>query len=540
MYPLELNDIADRHLGRILELQAQHNGDTDFLITDDQRITFAEAEDCSNRLASGFQALDVGNGDRVCFFMGNLPEMVLMCLALNKLGAIWVPICTDYKGEWLLQTIQRSEPKLLVTDREHAQRLGEVLEQLPPLPVIALGGSEAGLPEAIDYQSVLAHSPFTADYSQHHYGDTCAILWTSGTTGRSKGVMQAHNNWIRSTLLGAGMMYHSRPGDLIYCVLPLYNSGAWLTCVLRALITGIGCVLEPRFSAGRFMERIKHFNATQTFAVGAMSIFLMNTPERDDDADNPLREACLAPIPPDKWQAFERRFNVKLLRSGMGQSECLLTLNQEHCDPAIKIPVYALGYPPPDADVRLFDDEGVEVPDGQPGEICVRPLAPHILFNGYFGDPQATAAAYRGEWFLTGDLARKDPETGAFFFVDRKKDAVRFAGRNISTLEVESVVLRHPQVKEAAAFGIPSEQLASEDELKVNVVLKVGEELRPEALCEFINQNAPHYFVPRYVEFVDALPYTPTNKVQKFALRDAGITARTWDREKSTFKVQKK
>jgi len=471
--------------------------------------------------------------------MGNLPEMVLMCLALNKLGAVWVPVCTDYKGEWLLQTIERSQPSLLVTDMEHGERLGEVRGQLADVPVVALGANAAGLPRAIDYQSLLEHPPFKADYREHHYGDTCAILWTSGTTGRSKGVMQAHNNWIRSTELGTYKMYHSQRGDIVYCAMPLYNSGAWLTCILRALMTGIGCVIEQKFSASRFMERIRHFNATQTFAVGAMSVFLLNTPEREDDADNPLREACLAPIPPDKWQHFERRFGVRLLRSGMGQSECLLTMNQEHRDPAIDIPVYALGYAPPDADVRLFDDEGVEVPDGQVGEICVRPLAPYILFNGYFNDPQATADAYRGEWFLTGDLARKDPKTGACFFVDRKKDAVRFAGRNISTLEVESVVLRHPAVREAAAFGIPSTVLASEEELKLNVVLREGMDVTAEALCTFINANAPHYFVPRYLEFVDALPYTPTNKVQKFALRAAGLTDRTWDREQSGFKVQK-
>ncbi len=539
MYKLDLTDIGDRHLSRILELQAKHNGATVFLINDEQRITFAEAEDFSNRLASGFQALGVSKGDRVCFYMGNLPEVVLMCLALNKLGAIWVPICTDYKGEWLRETIERSQPTLVATDRDHSQRLSEVLDRVTQLPVVVLGGKHEDLPHAIDYQSLLEHPPFQADYRQHHYSDTCAILWTSGTTGRSKGVMQAHNNWIRSTELGTNLMYHSRPGDIVYCVLPLYNSGAWLTCILRALMIGIGCVVEQKFSASHFMDRIKHFNATQTFAVGAMSVFLMNTPERDNDADNPLREACLAPVPPDKWQAFERRFGVRLLRSGMGQSECLLTLNQEHCDPSIDIPVYALGYPPPDADVRLFDDAGIEVPDGQPGEICIRPLAPHILFNGYFDDPQATADAYRGDWFLTGDLARKDAQTGAFFFVDRKKDAVRFAGRNVSTMEVEGVVLRHPKVREAAAFGIASDQLASEDELKINVVLHEGEQLSPEALCEFINQNAPHYFVPRYLEFVDALPYTPTNKVQKFALRAAGINDRTWDRNNSSFTVQK-
>src|SRR6185436_2549862 len=138
-------------------------------------------------------------------------------------------------------------------------------------------------PTAQNYTDLLDHPPFRADYSQHKYSDTSAILWTSGTTGRSKGVMQAHNNWIRSTLLGTFRMYHCQSGDIAYCALPLYNSGAWLTCVLRALMTGIGCVIEEKFSASRFMERIKHFNATQTFAVGAMSVFLMNTPERDDD-----------------------------------------------------------------------------------------------------------------------------------------------------------------------------------------------------------------------------------------------------------------
>ncbi|MCB1845196.1 MAG: AMP-binding protein, partial [Halioglobus sp.] len=224
----------------------------------------------------------------------------------------------------------------------------------------------------------------------------------------------------------------------------------------------------------------------------------------------------------------------KLVRSGLGQSECLLSLNHEHCD--VEAPVYALGFPPPDADVRLFDDDGNEVPDGEAGEICVRPLAPCILFNGYFDNPEATAEAFRGEWFLTGDMARKDPETGAFFFVDRKKDAVRFAGRNISTVEVESVVMRHPDVAQAAAFGIPSEALDSEDELKINLVLKSGASPSHEDIARFINDNAPYYFVPRYMEFVEALPYTPTNKVQKYLLRQAGVSENTWDLTTSTFK----
>tara|TARA_R110002072_G_scaffold71776_8_gene171997 strand:- start:7060 stop:8712 length:1653 start_codon:yes stop_codon:yes gene_type:complete len=533
MNVVDLSDTKNRHLGKILELQAASNGDTDFLITDEQRISFADAEVLSNRLAAGFASLGVTRGDRVSFYVGNVPELVLMCLALNKIGAIWVPVCTDYKGEWLSDTLKRSRARVLVSDREHLARISEIEDQLDHEHLVVIEADTAADKGAVSLQQLADHPPLRPDYASMDYCDTNAILWTSGTTGKSKGVMVAHNNWIRSTLLGTALQYETRAGDIAYCAMPLYNAGAWLTSIVRALMMGIGVVIEPKFSVSHFMERIKHFGATQTFAVGSMGVFLMGTPEREDDADTPLREAGIVPLPPAMWDAFAKRFDVKLVRSGLGQSECLLTLNQEHSD--AEAPVYALGWPPPDADVRLFDDDGNEVPDGEAGEICVRPLEPCILFNGYFDNPEATAEAFRGDWFLTGDMARKDPENGAFFFVDRKKDAVRFAGRNISTVEVESVVMRHPDVAQAAAFGIPSEALDSEDELKINVVLKENARPSHEDIAGFINDNAPYYFVPRYMEFVDALPYTPTNKVQKYQLRKIGVTDDTWDLKSSPY-----
>lgn len=537
MNPLPLDRTEDRQLARILELQAQTNGDTPFLISDHLRVTYAEADDITARLATGLAGQGIGRGDRVCLLMANVPELVLVCLALNKLGAIWVPICTDYKGAWLRDTLQRSRCTALFTDDKHLARYLEVQGACDVGQLFVLDGDAAAVPGAITYAALLDNAPYRFDHTQFDYGDTCAILWTSGTTGRSKGVMQSHNNWIRSTQLGAGLQYTLRPGDIVYCALPLYNSGAWLTCVVRALMGGIGCVIEEKFSVSRFMERIAHFNATQTFAIGAMGVFLMHSPERDDDADTPLREAAIAPMPPELWQAFERRFGVRLNRAGLGMSECLLHLNQEHTN--LDLPTYCLGLPVPDVDVRLFDDEGEEVPDGEVGEIWVRPLAPHILCNGYFDDPQSTSDAMRGDWFMTGDLARRDPETRAFYFVDRKKDAVRFAGRNISTLEVENVVRRHDAVQDVAAFGIPSEILATDDELKLDVVLHDGAALDAEALCAFINDAAPYYFVPRYIDFVDELPYTPTNKVQKFVLRERGVGEDTWDLKQSNYQVRR-
>ena len=528
---------SDRHLGRILQLQAEQNGNTVFLITDNQRITFAEADDITNRLAAGLNQLGIGKGDRIAFFMSNLPEMVLMCLALNKLGAVWVPACSDFKGEWLQDTLQRSRAKFVMTDAAHAPRVIDILETLPEQAFISLEDTIEGLAAESSYGQLLDNTPYQADYDSMSYGDTNAILWTSGTTGRSKGVMQAHNNWIRSTLMGTNLQYKTQPGDICYCALPLYNSGSWITCIVRSLIVGIGCVIEQKFSVANFLPRIKYFGATQTFAVGSMGVFLLGNPESDDDADNPLREACIAPMPPNLWQTFEQRFGVRLLRSGLGQSECLLVLNQEHTD--VELPSYSLGYAPPDADVNLFDDDGNIVALGEAGEICFKANAPHVLFNGYFDAPEATESTYRNGWFLTGDMARKDPENGAFYFVDRKKDAVRFAGRNISTLEVESVVMRHPEVQMAAAFGIPNPQLESEDELKINIILKENSTISAEDICLFINQNAPHYFVPRYMEFVRDLPHTHTNKVQKFVLRTAGVTSKTWDLKQSDFKIEK-
>jgi crotonobetaine/carnitine-CoA ligase len=326
-------------------------------------------------------------------------------------------------------------------------------------------------------------------------------------------------------------MFDSHPGDVIYCALPLFNTGAWITSVYRALIEGIPCVIEPKFSVSHFWERVQRFQATQTFLIGAMGVFLWNQPERAEDANTTLRKAMIVPFPPDLWQPFQERFGLEIITAGLGMSECQLIANQLEAPPGL--PPYALGYPPQDIDLKLCDDEGREVPDGEPGEMCIRPLAPHVLFNGYFENPEATAAAFRGDYFLTGDMARKDPDTGALYFVDRKKDVVRFAGRNISTLEVESVVRRHPAIQDVAAFGIPAAEIASEDELKLNVVLKEGEVISAEDLCRFIAENAPHYFVPRYLEFVDSLPYTPTNKVQKFKLRELGITENTLQLGKS-------
>jgi len=316
----------------------------------------------------------------------------------------------------------------------------------------------------------------------------------------------------------------------------LFHAAAWNTCILRALVEGIPVVIESGFSVKNFWQRVKKFKATQTFTLGAMHLFLWGAPESEDDANNTLRKIQAVPMPADLREPFEKRFGLKLTASGFGQSECMMIVSEVSLPGPH--PPNSMGKYQSDAEVRLFDDQDQEVPVGEVGEMRIFEHQPHIICNGYFDDPEATAAAWRGDWFCTGDLARVD-EQGYFYFVDRKKDAVRFAGRNISTLQVEAVVRGHPAIADVAAYGIPLAELAAEDELKVDVVLKPDASCSFEELAQFINDNAPYYFVPRYMNVLESLPYTPTNKVQKYQLREAGTNAQTWDRNAAGFKLQR-
>ncbi|QFU76601.1 AMP-binding protein [Halioglobus maricola] len=538
MNKLDLSNTADRTFPLILRQQATHNGEAAFLVTDSVRISFAEADTMTDRLAAGLLGLGITRGDIVSLFLGNRPEMVLLALAINKLGAIWTPINGDYKGAWLLDNLKMARSKVLITDDQYQDRIADIEDRLGIETIVLLGNTEAtSLKGPVNYQQLLDHKPAALDYADLHYGDNCSILWTSGTTGKSKGVLQSYNSWIRPIVDGCSLQYNSLPGDSIFCVLPLFHTAAWTTSIFRALIEGIPCIIEPRFSVTTFWERIKQFGATQTFLLGAMGAFLLNAPERDDDSETPLRLAQIVPLAPNQWPIFEQRFGLQLIRTGLGQSECQLVMTQ--IENRKDVPVYALGFPADDTTIHLLDDNGIQVPTGEVGEICIKPLKPYVLFNGYFENPEATAEAYFGDYYRTGDLARQDPASGAYFFADRKKDALRYAGRNISTLEVESIVRRHPAVQDVAAFGITSTEVESEQELKLNIILKEGSSDTAEVICEFINDNAPHYFVPRYLEFVESLPYTPTNKVQKFKLREQGVNERTWDLKKSDYIVKK-
>jgi crotonobetaine/carnitine-CoA ligase len=537
VHRLDLDDARDRLIGRCLRRQAEAVPERDFLLAGDERWSYGRVNELANAMARGFEELGVGHGDTVCVLMESSPAYVWTTLGLNKLGAIWVPSNTDYKGAWLHHQLADSRARVLVVDEALVERVAGCGGPLPFERVVVRGRPDAaaplGLPAAslADLEGAPGKEP---DDTALFLGDTAAILWTSGTTGRSKGVMQSHNVWLRAAVDGAtnaGL----REGEVIYSCLPMYQSAAWVANLYRALVCGVPCAIDPRFSVHEFWDRCRHYGATMVFTLGAMHIFLWQQAQRPDDADNPVRSAGMIPMPEALIEPFKRRFGIEHIHQGYGQSEVMTLLARR---PGRTYAPNALGEPAPGIEIRLLDDRDFEVADGEVGEFCARSLEPWALFNGYFERPDLTAQAFRNLWYHTGDLGRRDA-AGQYFFVDRKADFIRYKGRNIASLEVEAAVAAHPAVAQVAAHGVRSAELEAEAELKVCVVRKPGQDVAPEELARFVNDTAPYFFVPRYIEFLEALPATPTGRVQKYKLRERGVTAETWDAKQAGFVVKR-
>lgn len=541
MHRLDLRDPDERILGRVLRRQAEAVPDAPFVLAGSERLSYGDVDRQADEHAAGLHGLGVGPGDTVAVLMEGCPELVALTFAVNRLGAVWIPANVDYEGTWLHDALARSRARVLAVDADLLPRVAELDESLPFEHVVVRGSTPASTSGALAGAALhpfgdLPTEPHRGLEADAHRGDTVAVLWTSGTTGRAKGVMQSHNAWIRAAQSGA-VSSGTREGDVLYCCLPMYNSAAWVGVVYRALVSGLAFGLDPRFSVEQFWDRTRFYGATQTFTLGAMHIYLMQAPERPDDDDNPVRAAGAIPMPEQLLEPFKERFGIELVQQGYGQSE-IMGLVSRLDDGRRTWNPDAAGEPMEGVEVTLLDDEDRPVPAGEVGELCVRPSEPYVLFNGYFGAPEATLRSCRNLWYHTGDLGRRDGD-GQFHFVDRKADYIRHKGRSVSSFAVEAAVSAHPSVAESAAFGVRTAELDSEAEIMVAVVPHPGAELTEEELARYVNDHAPHFFVPRYVELVDDLPHTPTGRVRKFVLRERGVTDTTWDREASGFEVRR-
>ncbi|HEX3350444.1 MAG TPA: ATP-dependent acyl-CoA ligase [Acetobacteraceae bacterium] len=521
---LDPNDFppAERTVPRMLERQAARYGERALLRAGDVTWSFSDAMEVAARAAGRFAAAGVRKGDRVAVICGNRAEIVECIIGCAWLGAIVVPINVASRGMQLRHILTNSAPRILVIEAEQIGALATVEpEGLSPEQIWTIGDAEATLGN-IAAVPMPALGDATGPASLRP-GDTFAILYTSGTTGPSKGVCCPHAQYfwwgvITANLLGV------REGDVLTTPLPLFHSNA-LNTFFQALLSGSTMVTLPRFSVSGFWRTLTETRATVTFVLGAMVPMLMSRSESPDERAHTVRSVLAPGVPGDLQRRFIARTGIKVA-DGYGSTETNYVIGGT----AGSVDAGSMGPVVPGFDARVVDDDDNEVPAGVAGELILRADEPFAFATGYWAMPEKTVEAWRNLWFHTGDRVIRDSD-GTFRFVDRMKDAIRRRGENISSYEVEQVLLSHPDIATAAAYPARSE--LAEDEVMAAVVPKEGQAIAPEAIVRFCEGRMPYFAVPRYIVFDSALPATENGKIQKYKLIARGVTAETWDREKA-------
>ncbi|VTU24897.1 Long-chain-fatty-acid--CoA ligase [Variovorax sp. PBL-H6] len=478
-------------------------------------------------VAGGLERLGVRDGEPVLLMLDNHLDAVIAWWALALTRRVEVPVNTAYRGSILVHVAENSGARVIVVDAVYLPVLAEVIERLPRLEhVIVRGAPEVPVPSgprAHRWEEL--RGPRAAPVQLAPW-DLMGIMYTSGTTGPSKGVRvtQAHAyGYAAPAVLGRAV-----PEDVSLVTLPLFHIGGQWAGVYNNLIAGGSSVVLPRFSATTYWDDVRRYGCTYTLLLGAMANFLFQQPPREDDRTHGMRQVLMVPVVP-QLREFQERFGIESVATAYGLTEgsTALIAPQGRARPG------AVGVPRPDFEVRLVDAHDVEVPEGKTGELLIRPDEPWSVMDGYHDMPEATVSAWRNQWLHTGDAFRIDAD-GQYVFVDRMKDAMRRRGENVSSFEVEKEIMEHPAVLEAAVVGVPS--AATEDDILACVVLRPGAQLQADALLNFLEARLPYFMVPRYVDFLPELPKTPTAKIRKQALRERGVTPGCHDRPPQTGK----
>ena len=537
--------VRERVMHALLERQAAKYGDRTYLYYKDHEFSYQEVNEQANLVAKGLQELGVKKGDKVAIVMDICPEVIFLVFGLSKLGAVAVLLNTAHKGDIMTYMLDNSDSCTLVINSHLFDRVKSSLSKTSLLQSVVVLRSDNNeqttnginkREDSIEKQFIsmgkeviewfkLINNDGKYQPVDVVWSDPIMILYTAGTTGQSKGVLLPHNLLYSQAERKANDMLELNENARIHNALPFFHAHAWHSCINPSLYSGGQVVLSERFSASNFWNEIRRFGCTHSLCVGAVTSILFKAEPRSDDADNPLQVFVGGPTSPEIFEAFQERFGVTLAEF-YGSTELgtpIMNLPQ-------KRKVGSCGKTHPDYAVKIVDDNGVEVESNVSGEILVRPLKPYSMMLEYYKVPDKTVETWNDLWFHTGDCGFFDEE-GYLFFTGRKKDAIRRRGENISAFEVEKVINAHPSVLEAAVIGVESE--LGDDEVMVCLVLKAGENLSCEELIRFCKERMAYFMVPRYIRFMDELPKTPSLRVEKYKLRDEGITSDTWDSEKS-------
>lgn len=512
----------------VLEKRAEQHPDKPFMrLPDGDAISYGAFRASVERAAAGLAALGVKQGDYVNVWLPNGVDMVRIWFAINWLGAVYVPINTAYRGNVLAHVIANGGAELMIVASDLVERLAQV-DRAQLRTLVVAGGKEHAIPgmEFVPLEKLDADPATLPPLKQPiEPWDVQSIIYTSGTTGRSKGVLSSYTHMWHMTGVQAFPMLDET--DCYLISLPFFHVGGTLPII--AMLNRGGTVgMGGDFATEAFWPTVRATGATYTILLGVMSTFLSKRTPSPDDREHTLKKITMISLP-DDWRDFAERFGPTVWT--------LFNMTE------VSVPIFSepnpqapgtCGKQRPGVDLRIVDVHDREVPVGEIGELIVRTDAPWALNSGYYKNPEATAQAWRNGWFHTGDGFRKD-EHGNYFFVDRMKDAIRRRGENISSFEVEAEILTHPKIRECAVVAVPNEM--AEDDVLAIVAPATGAAVDPLELLEFLKPRLAHFMLPRYVRIMTDLPRTPTQKVEKYILRQQGLTSDTWDREKAGVKI---
>ncbi|MSS71023.1 MAG: ATP-dependent acyl-CoA ligase [Candidatus Latescibacteria bacterium] len=510
--------VGRRTLRSVLEYWAVTQPAKTFLIFEAsdgsvRQFSYLAFDRAVNRTANALRGLGVLRGDRVLLGLTNSPEFLYLWFGAAKLGAVMVPASPGSTADELAYLAEHSESRVLFAEPDNVEILKAVGSRVPGVRAVVLCGASGAMAGVRLFDDLICEASEEAPEEGPASSDEAAILYTSGTTSRPKGVLITHAAY----LYGAEAMARAvrlLPDDRHLVVLPLFHAAAQVHATLPSLLVGGSVALTERFSASRFFDQAIRYDATAAALFAAPIRMILGQPERPDLRQNRLRFVTFAQnVTEAQMEDWDRRFGAPLMQLwGMTETVGLPLMNPAGglCrNMSMGLPV--LGY-----ECRVVDGEGREVATDEVGELIVRGTPGQTLMKGYFKNPEATREALRGEWLYSGDRARVD-EAGYFHFVDRAKDTIKRAGENISSSEVEAVLKTHPSVADAAVVGVPDP--VRDEAVKAFVILKEGCAAGAEELISWCAERLSKYKAPERVEFRREFPRTAVGKVQKHLLK---------------------
>jgi len=517
----------DKTLPELLAEHARAHADRLFLQeADGPQLTYGAAYDRALRWANVLRELGIGPGARVATMLDNCLDGPILWTAASILNAVDVSVSTGYRGALLAHALNLSEARVLYADVQALEALAAVVSDLKSVETLIVRGTKSAdapeFPFAVHWaEDLIADTPAIEPIAPPRAHDVACVVFTSGTTGPSKGVMLA---WAALSSGSTALNDALNDEDVLYLTSPANHLIARIQ-ILTAAQVGATVVLKRAFKTQDFWSDIDRYGCTYSTLVGAMAHFIMSQPESPNDAGHSLRRVTISPIHP-RLDDLTRRFGITHVNTAFGMTEVPSPIRVkwnaiENIESCGRVPSGWPGW-----EVRLVDEFDGEVPVGEVGELIVRTAVPWTLATGYLGMPEQTALAWRNGWFHTGDAFRQDVE-GRFYFVDRMKDSIRRRGENVSSFEVEAEVNAHPDVAESAAIAVHADDEG--DEIKIFVVPVAGCSLDPEDLVRFLMPRMARYMIPRFVEVVESMPKTPTQRVKKVELRERP-PGDVWDR----------